>query len=724
MPPRLDIDQDTRSTDKPRLLKFAGVANSVAFSQGGRTLAAGGCQGAGSDRNGRCPQGVVQLWNLEKLAPENTLRLPRPVTVLAVSPDGREWVAGDNEGRLIFSRVVLKNIPKPIHQKGEITALAFSPDGKWVAAGSMDPTFPLGFLDIATGGMIKIKMHFDPVSSLAFSPDGTELAVGTAKGRLVIWNFNSSSLPLEITARSGEKQAITSATFSPDGRLVAYGSRNGRVVIWDRRSFASFAEFKRGSAVNALMFSPDSRYLAVGEESGKLQVVESESGREIWTKRHVLSVSDLAYSPDGHSLAVAAQGGLYVYNMGQGSNGPRTIVRARADEKPESQRSLPVSTKKFAEILRISQNEYVWLLPFDRIVDRAVASMVEQTDGPSLDRQGDKLIVRDGDRSVVVDLHRLKTAEGKYGLSQAVQAYESAQRFLLSSRRSAINMENAAIAGVLRELGPGLRLIDDREATPMPTTDIHGVVETVFDGNVHYLKVQGFDRDTGKYLLSRTVGAIGEEPHLLLDLRDNSGAKLEDSIVTASAIIPRGQLIAEIISRKTGDRLDYRSDGPVGPRKNITVLVNERTAGTAEMIACAVRESGIGIVVGSRTAGVDDIHTTYAIPDGSALKVSTGRFFCPNSRSIRWEGMKVDIEIGNSPAAATVIMESGSPDRRLMRSRSIASNMALASDHQLKAAVGVARCLSRDPGFRLEALGESRSKVLRAMLSECQRNQY
>jgi len=292
---------------------FPGWIRSVAFS-GDNTLLVGGCLASDVDPKGPCGRGVIQVWDRNKPKPE-TLSFPKTVTTLAALAAGREWIAGDEDGRLISS--LHRNAPRPFHQRGEITALAFSPDGKWVVSGSVDPSFPLGFMDRATGGVVKVKKDFDPVSALAFSPDGRDLAVGSMNGELHVWEYASPRSDSYEIKQSGKVGAITGVAFSPDGQLLAYGTSGGDVRILERNSWQVLVKVDGASAVKVLAFSPDNQHLAIGHDNGKVILLDSEQASVVWTKRHVLPILDLAYSSDGKSLAVAiAEGSVFMYRIG------------------------------------------------------------------------------------------------------------------------------------------------------------------------------------------------------------------------------------------------------------------------------------------------------------------------------------------------------------------------------------------------------------------------
>jgi hypothetical protein len=249
-----------------------------------------------------------------------------------------------------------------------------------------------------------------------------------------------------------------------------------------------------------------------------------------------------------------------------------------------------------------------------------------------------------------------------------------------------------------------------------------GIIEGVFDGNVRYLKVDTFLQNQPSGRIRSWTSHTTGNGSLVLDLRDNFGEDLNSALDVADSLIPKGNLIAEVVWRSTGDLVQYRSrrDSADGTNR-LVVLVNERTAGTAELLACAIHQSGRGLLIGTKTSGVDEFFTRHRLSDGSVLKVSAGRFYCPNGRSIRWEGQEVDLEISQVSSHQDGRPQFGAGDFAFVPGSS-GVDMALSTDRQLRVAIGVAKCLGATDDLRYDALGRSRSKVVSALLDSCQRN--
>ena len=225
---------------------------------------------------------------------------------LSFSPDGRYLAAGgeDNVTLLfddshdnttcLYETATGKKIWKRV--LGDVKALSFSPDGRYLAAGNSNT---ICLYEVATGREIWKRVLGDV--TLSFSPDGRYLAAEihdticlyeTATGK-EIWKRGRESLWWESAA----------ASFSPDGRYLATGDGYGTALLYEVATGREIWKQKYGFYVKALSFSPDGRYLATGAGNSKARLHEVATGREIWKRDLRDTVQTLSFCPDGRCLA-------------------------------------------------------------------------------------------------------------------------------------------------------------------------------------------------------------------------------------------------------------------------------------------------------------------------------------------------------------------------------------------------------------------------------------
>ncbi len=191
---------------------------------------------------------------------------------------------------------------------GEVTCVAFSPNGRYLAAGSIDKTARV--FEASTGEEISRTMFGGEVHSLSFSPDGRSLAAGSWDGTVRVIETVTGRV-ISRTEFGGEVYAVS---FSPDGGAVAAGSLDKTARVFEAATGNEISRTEFGGRVTAVSFSPDGRSVAAGSLDGTMRVLEPATGREISRMEfghgktaYSDEVTSVSFSPDGHYLAVGSR---------------------------------------------------------------------------------------------------------------------------------------------------------------------------------------------------------------------------------------------------------------------------------------------------------------------------------------------------------------------------------------------------------------------------------
>jgi carboxyl-terminal processing protease len=326
----------------------------------------------------------------------------------------------------------------------------------------------------------------------------------------------------------------------------------------------------------------------------------------------------------------------------------------------------------FTRALAHIEQSYVDVPDGERLMRGAIRGMVEELDPHSVYLDRDELQILEDD------------AEGRYaGIGTEIDVRDGwltvsavldgspaqraglkpGDRFLLIEGVPARDMPLLDAIGRMRG-APGTRVrvslrrnhVEDaieRELT-REMIAIRAVDARVLEDATVMLRLRVFQETTASELhraLEQSAAACA--PHggirgMVIDLRDNPGGLVAAAVDVADEFLSEGMIVQ---TRGRGDRVfqtQTATSAGTQPDYPIVLLVNARTASAAEILAGALRDHERAVVVGERTFGKGSVQNIIGLPDGSAIKLTTARYYTPSGRAIQARGIEPDVAVGES----------------------------------------------------------------------------
>jgi WD40 repeat protein len=239
---------------------------------------------------------------------KQTGKLDESANSIAFSKDGSRLVAGDGDGNVIVWNVAAKKKAEELKDSGSVYGVAFSPDGRSVAAAG-DYGSDVIVWNTVTNQRIALPDDKQRVYSVAFSPKGDILAAGDIKGHVLLWN-TANAKPI---ADLNEGTTVWSVAFSPDGRTLAVGDFTGHIGLWSVVSgkWRRVRTLAVGTEVRSVAFSPDApATLVSGDTLGNVSVWNTTTGQELASLLEAdRGAIGLAFPENGRMLAIAGMDG-------------------------------------------------------------------------------------------------------------------------------------------------------------------------------------------------------------------------------------------------------------------------------------------------------------------------------------------------------------------------------------------------------------------------------
>lgn len=178
---------------------------------------------------------------------------------------------------------------------------------------------------------------------------------------------------------------------------------------------------------------------------------------------------------------------------------------------------------------------------------------------------------------------------------------------------------------------------------------IHDIKESrILEDKIAYIRLAEF-RENTPLDFSKALEALKKEgaDSLILDLRNNPGGLLNIAIKVSEDLLPEGRVIVSTKGRNKNQEMVFKSHLTNSEYLNwpLVVLINEGSASGSEILAGALQDNKQAIVLGTKSFGKGSVQTVIPLPDGSAIRLTTSKYFTPSGRSIHGVGIFPDVVV-------------------------------------------------------------------------------
>ena len=379
----------------------------------------------------------------------------------------------------------------------------------------------------------------------------------------------------------------------------------------------------------------------------------------------MLGGKTLNLSPVGIKIKTVFVRFLMIVAVGMLSSQALYADGALEQPKPDTYNKLKV----FSEILSLIESNYVEPVGSDTMVDGAIKGMVKALDPhtsylPPVSYKemqvqttgkfgglGIEISIRDGVLTVVSPI------EGTPAFKVGVK---SGDKIIKIEDESTLDMTLQDAVSLLRgETGSPVHITIFRESFKIPKEftivrdiiKVRSVVKKLYKKDIGYIKIRSFSKNTSVDL-DKALDELGEEgiTKLILDLRNNPGGLLNQAVEVTDRFLNRENLIVYTKGRSEDQNMRFTShDKVAGVSYPLIIMVNGGSASASEIVAGALQDLNRAVILGTQTFGKGSVQTIMPLSDGSALRLTTARYYTPSGKVIQENGIQPDIIIERTP---------------------------------------------------------------------------
>ena len=321
--------------------------------------------------------------------------------------------------------------------------------------------------------------------------------------------------------------------------------------------------------------------------------------------------------------------------------------------------------KVFSEILSLIESNYVDPTKNDSMIEGAISGMVKSLDPhtsympPASYKEmqeettgkfgglGIEISVRDGVLTVVSPIEG--TPAFKVGIKPG-------DKIIRIEKESTLDMTLPDAVSRLRgETGTPINITVFRNSFKSPKDftiirdiiKVRSVVNKIYEDDIGYIKIRNFSKNTSSDL-DQALADLKQKgiTKLILDVRNNPGGLLNQAVEVTDRFLNKENLIVYTKGRANEQNMRLTShDKVAGVSYPMIILVNGGSASASEIVAGALQDLNRAIILGTTTFGKGSVQTIIPLSDGSALRLTTARYYTPSGRVIQENGIKPDIVV-------------------------------------------------------------------------------
>ncbi|HBC48015.1 MAG TPA: hypothetical protein DEO84_04545 [candidate division Zixibacteria bacterium] len=228
--------------------------------------------------------------------------------------------------------------------------------------------------------------------------------------------------------------------------------------------------------------------------------------------------------------------------------------------------------------------------------------------------------IRSGDRIVKIDSQ-----------STLNMSTQSASKLMRGEAGTKVSL------GIVREgVAEPLDYTMERAVITIKTVPFSGIINQ--DGKkIGYIRLSRFGEEADSELETAVADMSKKNiDGIIFDLRSNGGGLLSQAVMVANYFLPKGSEVVYTKGRTPDQNNEhYATREPMLPKVPVAVLVNDMTASASEIVAGAIQDSDRGVLIGNTTFGKGLVQQVYTLTEGTALKLTTAKWYVPSGRCIQ-----------------------------------------------------------------------------------------